>query len=321
MRRRSVSITGATGFVGWHLVEGFRDAGWDVRAIVRPGSAKALPEGVTRVEAALDVEELARALEGSEVLVHAAAVTRGRGDAPFESTNVEGTRRAVAAANRLGLRLVHISSLAAAGTGTVQRPVREEDPPHPLTPYGRSKLAAEAIVRTTATVPWTIVRPSAVYGPRDRGFLPLFRMASRGRFVLPGRPETPFTLIYIDDLTRALIAAADEPRAAGQTLFLGHPVASTAAEILKGLAAAYERPYRPLRLPGPLVVLAAVAGELQWLVGGEPMIDRSRLAELRAAGFVCAVDRARERLGFTASVALDEGLVRTARWYAANGWL
>jgi nucleoside-diphosphate-sugar epimerase len=321
MRSRSVSITGATGFIGWHLAEAFRDAGWVVRAIVRPGNAKPLPGGTDSIEAALGPGQLARAVEGCEVVVHAAGLTRAPRASAFDAVNVSGTRAIVDAANAAGVRLIAISSQAAIGSGSVGCPSREDDAPRPLTSYGRSKLAAETVVRSCARVPWTIVRPSSVYGPRDRQFLPVFRFASRGLFLQATEPATPFTFIYIDDLARGVVLAAADEQAADRTMFLGHPDPLTADGLLKQLATVFGRRYRPRRVPRLALRAAALAGECSWLLGLEPMLDHARLAELDAEGFVCAVDRARELLGFTAVVPLQEGVERTARWYRNQGWV
>lgn len=320
----TISLTGATGFLGWHLAEAFRDAGWQVRAIVRPGSAKPLPEGVHRVEAALapaDAAALAAAIDGSALLVHNAGIIRAARPSAFDAVNVDGTRAVVEAANRAGARLILVSSQAAAGVGSPLRPSREGDPPRPLTAYGHSKLGAEDVVRSTARVPWTVLRPSAIYGPRDRGFLPLFRLASWGLFLQVARPSAAFTLTYVHDVVRAVVLAADDARAAGETLFVGHAPAYPAEALLQSLAAVFGRRYRPLRVPPAALRVAALAGELSWKMGRQPLIDAARLNELRAAGFVCAVDRARLVLGFSAAVTLPDGIERTAQWYRDQGWI
>jgi dihydroflavonol-4-reductase len=368
----SVAITGATGFLGWHLGEAFRDAGWRVRAVVRPGNAKPLPPGVESFEAHLDAEALARAFQGCPVVVHAAALTRARNDDVFNAVNVAGTEAVVSAANRTGARVILISSQAAAGIGTPQRPSREDDPPRPVNAYGRSKLAAEEVLRSRAEAPWTIVRPSAVYGPGDRGFLPLFRMASRGLFLLPADAALPFTIIYVEDVARAVVLAAialasgagragqagtaggagraggaggaGEPGRAGeasgsgeavvgqgfspavsgeegQVLFIGHPQPQTTDDLMRSLADVFERRYRPRQLPAAILTGLSWFGELSWGLGMRPIIDRDRLAEFRAPGFVCAVDRAREALDFAAVVGLSEGIERTARWYREQRWI
>ncbi len=321
MSSRQVSLTGATGFLGWHVAERLRDRGWRVRAVVRPGNVKFLPDDVEPHPSALDAGALASAFAGSEVVIHAAALTRARTERELMAVNVEGTRAVVEAANAAGARVVFISSLAAIGSGTPDRPAREDALPRPINAYGRSKLAAEAVVRATASMPWTILRPSAVYGPRDRQFLPLFRMASRGLFLLAAPASTPFTMVFVDDVVRAIVAAAEAPRAAGQPLFIGHPEPATTQDILSGLARAYGRRYAPRRVPRLALGAAALAGEVAWWLGRQPMLDVSRLGEFRAEGFVCAVDLASGVLGFTAAVPLAEGIERTQGWYRERGWV
>lgn len=320
MKSRSVSITGATGFVGWHLAEAFRLAGWRVRAIVRPGGVKPVPDDVERVESALHPATLSAAIGESDVVVHAAGLTRALDASAFEF-NVSGTRAVVDAVNATGARLVLISSQAAMGAGTISRPTREDDLPRPLTPYGRSKLAGEAVVRTDARTPWTIIRPTTVYGPRDHQFLPIFRLAARGIFLQVVPPATAFTFIYVDDLARGVVLAAEGERAAGQTLFLGHPDPLHADDLLRALAAVFGRRYRPWHVPDLVLRAFAWGGQLAWKFGEEPLLDHARLTELGAEGFVCAVDRAREVLGVTAAVPLPDGLARTAQWYRNQGWV
>ncbi len=319
MSQPSVAITGATGFLGWHLAETFRGSGWQVRAIIRPGNTKSLPADVQTAEAALEPGSLARAAAGCELLVHAAGVSRAPTASVFEAVNVGGTRAAVEAANRVGARFVLISSLAAIGPGTVNRPAREDDAPRPVTPYGLSKRAAEAVVRSIARTPWTIIRPVPVYGPRDRAFLPLFRLAARGWFLQAVPPQTPYTFIYVDDLARGVVEAVSSQHAVGQAMFLGHPDPLSAEDLLKALARTFGKTFRPWRVRG--LYAAALAGELAWRLGRRPALDLGRYAELREEGFVCSVDRARELTGFSATVSLVDGIRRTADWYRSQGWL
>jgi nucleoside-diphosphate-sugar epimerase len=321
MKSRCVSLTGATGFLGRHIAEAFDSRGWTVRAVVRPGSPKALPLGVERREAdLLNVAALGAACDGSAVVVHAAGLVRARHPDDFEAVNVHGVRAVVEAANSAGARLVHLSSLAAVGPGTTDRPAREDDPPKPVNAYGRSKLAGERVVRDLARVPWIVLRPSAVYGPGDRGFLPLVRLASRGLFPLAAPGTMPFTLIYIDDVARAVVNAA-EGAVSGGAFFIGHAEPQTTEALLRAIAGQLGRRYRPLRLPTPVVRAMGSLGDAVWALGGRPPLDSARVSEFTAAGFVCDVSRARERLGFSAAVDLPDGLARTVRWYRERGWI
>jgi nucleoside-diphosphate-sugar epimerase len=321
MKRRSVSVTGATGFLGWHIALELMARGSSVRAIVRPGNQKPLPSGVEIRESALARDAVTAAIDGCDLVIHAAGLTRARSDQAYRSVNVDGTRAVVAAANQVGARIIHISSLAAIGPGTPDRPAHEDDRPQPLTAYGRSKLASEAVVRSEAHVPWTILRPSAVYGPNDRQFLPLVRLATRGIFPLLARSSAAFTLVYAGDLARAVATAADDERSVGQAIFIGHRDPQTAYSVLRQLAQAVDRPYKPRRIPGVLVRALALAGESAWRFGRRPTFDMARFAELRAEGFVCSVERARAVIGFTAEVSLAEGLEQTVKWYRERGWI
>jgi dihydroflavonol-4-reductase len=318
---RVATVTGATGFLGGHLCEALRDSGWTVRAIVRPGNKKPLPSGIEPVEAALDSDALAKAAAGSSLLIHSAAMVRAATEREIQRVNVGGTKAAVDAANAAGARLLFISSQAAMGPDPIAKPSREDDSPHPITPYGRSKRDAESLIRRDARVPWTIVRPCAVYGPRDRGFLPLYRLARKGVFLMVAPPSTPFNFIYIDDVIRGLVLAATDDRAIGGTFFLAHPTPETAENFSRAMADALGSKYRPIPVPSLAVRIAGAIGEVCWRLGVTPDVDASRVAEMRAGGFVCSVDRARDVLGFTAQRPLREGVEQTARWYRDRGWV
>jgi nucleoside-diphosphate-sugar epimerase len=325
MKRRSVSLTGATGFVGSHLADAFTREGWHVRAVVRSavpsGRHELLASAVERVVAPLAPGALSQAFNGSELVVHCAGIVRAPSESAFAAVNVEGTRAAVAAANHAGARFVHISSLAAGGAAPASRPRRESDPDAPVNAYGRSKLASERVVRAEAAVPWTILRPCAVYGPRDRGFLPLFQAARRGMFLSPTSRAIPFTLIDVRDLARAVVAAAAADAAAGQTFYVGHPQPQTTDDILATLAAVFDRPGRRWTIPRPLVYCAARLGDLAWRFDRRFVIDSSRYRELYSEGFVCSSGAIRERLGFVAETSLHEGFSHARSWYEEAGWL
>ena len=321
MRSLSVSLTGATGFVGGHAARAFLRAGWTVSAIVRPGSRRPAPDGVRVIEAPLERDALARALGDTSLVVHCAALVRAPTEDAFRRVNVDGTRAVVDAANTTGTAVTLISSLAAGGPGTIERPRREADPSAPVNAYGRSKLGAEEVVRTLAVTPWRIIRPCAVYGERDRGFLPLFHAARRGWFYSPTPVAAAFSLIEATDLARAIVAVSTSPGAAGRTFFAAHPVPQTTGEVLSTLSRIYKRTCRPRTIPRPLLGAAAALGDLFWRFDRKFVIDGSRYAELTSEGFVCSVDQLRDIVGFSASTSLEEGFTRTAEWYRREGWI
>lgn len=313
MNRRA-AVTGATGFIGWHVCEHLRDGGWDVVAVVRPESErKPLPDQVERTLAPLESRALARACADVSVIVHAAGVTRASSADEYQRVNVAGTRAVADLARDLRVRLIHVSSLTAAGPAPADRPRTEDDPSAPITAYGRSKLDSERLVASTPQLRWTVIRPAAVYGPRDRQFLPLFQAARRGLLPRPANARAfSLTMVHVDDVARA-IGMACRSEVDRETLFVGHPAVVTLDGLLRTVAGSVGRSYRPVPVPLGVVRLSAWLG-----VGG---LSAERLQEMTSPGFVCSVARAERRLGFRAAIELADGLQSTAEWYAANRWL
>nr|NIP80739.1 NAD-dependent epimerase/dehydratase family protein [Gemmatimonadota bacterium]NIQ55904.1 NAD-dependent epimerase/dehydratase family protein [Gemmatimonadota bacterium]NIU79040.1 NAD-dependent epimerase/dehydratase family protein [Gammaproteobacteria bacterium]NIX45654.1 NAD-dependent epimerase/dehydratase family protein [Gemmatimonadota bacterium]NIY09955.1 NAD-dependent epimerase/dehydratase family protein [Gemmatimonadota bacterium] len=207
-----ILITGATGFVGSHLVEALARRGEGARALVRRTSDVSLLAryGIEPVVGDIDdFDSLRTALGDADTVLHLAAATRALDDDTFFRVNARGTRRLVDAmvADGGGRRLVYLSSLAAVGPSG-GRPVRPDDEPRPLTAYGRSKLEGEREVRDRTGLEGVVLRPPAVYGPRDRDLLTFFRLARRGVLPTVGPPGREVQLIHAADLASALLAAA-----------------------------------------------------------------------------------------------------------------
>ena len=169
---RRVVVTGETGFIGRDVSRHLVASGADVRAVVRPELTQMAPAGVATVRTPLEPSALEAAFRGADVVVHLAGVTSAVRPRTYTDVNVEGARAVATAARQAGARLIHISSLAAAGPARAgaPRPARTIHP-DPITPYGRSKLAGEGVVASTSGLRWTILRPAVVYGPGDRALL------------------------------------------------------------------------------------------------------------------------------------------------------
>jgi len=299
---RRVAVTGARGFIGSHLVE-YLGARGDL--VITP-----------IVRATTGVAALTETLQGADTVVNLAGVVSSMHDDDFVRGNVDTTRIVAAATNAAGARLVHVSSLAAAGPAPASAPRREDDPCSPITTYGRTKLEGERVVAATSNLTWTILRPGVVYGPRDRALRPLFRFAARGFLPLTGRPTNAYTFVYIDDMVRAIVAAVDASLDR-ETLFVGHPRPVGVRELLEQIRSATGGRVRIVPLPGALLYAAALGGEIAGALTGRPAaINRRRYAEMMSEGFVCRVDRLRERLGIAAAVDLPEGIATAAEWYS-----
>ncbi len=322
---KSVLVTGATGFVGSHLVEVLAEAGVGVRALVRRTSRTAALEalGVERVEGALeDPASMARAAAGTDVVFHLAALTRARNRDEFFRANAEGARSAARAAAEAGARLVFLSSLAAAGPSPDGRRVVESDPPRPITQYGRSKLAGEEACNSVGgALEVVVLRAPAVYGPRDRDLFRFFSMAARGVIAMPAGPERWLQLIHVRDLARALVCAGQASRP-GRLYHVADTRAYGWTEVAALVAEAVGGRVRVVRVPAALVSAAAGASELgARLLGRATIFNRDKARELLAPSWLCETGAAERDLGFVARTSLARGLKETAEWYRSRGWL
>jgi nucleoside-diphosphate-sugar epimerase len=318
---RTVAVTGATGFIGRHVTAHLVARGFAVRAVIRPESTHKTPDGATVIRAPLEAGALNQAFDGAEAVIHLAGIVSALHPAAYSAVNVEGTRAVAKAAGAASAHLVHISSLAAAGPAPAASPRGEDDVPSPRTPYGCSKLEGEQAVKATPGLRWIILRPSVVYGPGDRAMLPLFKLAERGWLPLIGRADAAYSFVHVHDVVRTIGAAIDAP-VRDEVLFVGHPHPVTAREILEAVRLAVGRPATIVPVPQAIARLAAAGCDLAGRVAGRPLpLNRWRYVELSAEGFVCRVDRLRDRLGIVAELDLRDGLAQTAEWYRQAGWI
>ena len=324
-------VTGSSGFIGSHLVDALLARGDDVRALIRPETLLGPRDPrVEYFEADLlddrSVRE-SRAWEGASQVFHLAGITRGRTLDQFRAGNVFPTANVLAAlAARSGKRprVVLMSSQAAAGPApSPEAPLTEADRPVPVEAYGRSKLQAEqAVVRYRDELSITIVRPSAVYGPRDHDFLAAFKQASRRVALLAAPREHSFSLVHVADLVDALLRAADRPIAAGKTYFVADESPITWAQLYDAVAAAAGSRPLQIEVPRSAVKLAAHAGDLlSAFTGRSTMLNRNKAALAKPRWWLCDASRIREDLEWKSSVPLQSGVRDTYNWYVDAEWL
>jgi nucleoside-diphosphate-sugar epimerase len=324
-----VLLTGGTGFVGGHAAEALAAAGHGVRALTRgrdDGGVLARA-GAEPVRGSLeDAASLRAAAAGVDAVLHGAGLIRARSPSEYHAVNAEGTLRlleACAAAEPPPRRVVLVSSLAAQGPSPSGRPLPEEAPERPVSHYGASKLRGERIARRFAgRLEVVVVRPPAVYGPRDRETLEFFRVAARGiRPRLAGR-DLRLSLVHAEDLARGLVAALEAPGAAGGTFHLCHPEVWTLGGLLDRMAAALGRVGRPLPIPRALLRAAAFVSEHAASVAGRvPLLAEDKAREIVQPAWVADPAAARRVLRWEARIPASEGVPSTARWYRGNGWL
>ena len=323
-RRHVALVTGASGFIGSHLVELLVERDWRVRCLVRKTSRlKWIPtDDVSLISGAIDSpgEDLDRAIKGVSVVYHLAGLTSATEDQQYTTVNVEGTRNVVEAMQRSApdALLVFCSSLSAGGPAD-QRPVNETDPAAPISAYGRSKLAAEEVV-TASGVEYLIGGPPAVYGPRDVDILAAFKMAIRGVALRVAPAGQRLSMVHAEDLARGLVCAAE---AEGRGLYyMTDGMIHTYESITEQIARAVGKRVKTLGVPIAVADVAARADRLRGsLLGTKPLLTPDRVLELSQPDWTCDDTRARLDIDYESRIALPDGLRATAEWYKSVGWL
>lgn len=324
--RAPIALTGGTGFVGSHLVDALCAAGISPRVLVRDLEN---PRWIAGVDAELvkgsmeDPESLERLVGGAGTVIHLAGVLRAAREADFDRGNREGAANLVGAVRRSApnARLVHVSSLAAAGPSSDPKGKAPDDPAAPISAYGRSKLAGEREVEALGDAGrWCILRPPAVYGPRDTDILEFFKMASRGLAAIPAG-ERWLTMAYVGDVVRAILAAASAG-AHGRVYHLGERAPQTLERIFDLLAAGAGSRVRVVRVPPVVIKLAGVAGSSLQRLGWRRMpltVDKS--TELLARHWTAQTAPSLDALGLGEGTPFGQGAESTWRWYRLMGWV
>ena len=324
-----ILVTGATGFVGSHLVDHLLERGRSVRCLVRKSSNLRYVKD-PMIDLAYggldDSTDWDEAFADVDVIYHVAGTTFARRARDYFTVNHQGTEALLAEALKRRdhiKRFVYISSLAAVGPARDGTPVNEDTSPAPITPYGRSKLMAEEAVRVVSDLlPVTIVRPPAVYGPRDYGIFEFFKAVKGGMFPMIGRSEKRVSLVHARDLANGIVLAGESEASVGRTYFISSEDNYSMRAVADLMAALMRRRLRAFTIPRPLAYGAAAAAEAAAaLMGRPPVINRDKVTDLSQTGWTCSIERAQSELGYNPQVQLEEGLRETIAWYKTEGWL
>lgn len=333
MEKSKILITGATGFIGSFIVEEAIRRGMEVWAAVRSTSSRKYLQypGINFIELDLDNKEKLKqqlAPHSFRYIVHAAGVTKCLDSNDFFRTNTEGTRHLVDAVQELKMpieRFVFISSLSILGPLHEVQPyqeISERDRPRPNTAYGRSKLQAEEYLCSLADFPYVILRPTGVYGPREKDYFMMAESIKRHVDFAVGYKRQDITFIYVLDVVQAVFLSLSKD-VCGRTFLLsdGKVYSSrTFSDLLKkelGIK-------HVLRITAPLWFLYAVsvvAEGLAHVTGKISALNRDKYNIMKQRNWRCDITPARRDLGFHPEYDLQRGVEITVKWYKENGWL
>jgi nucleoside-diphosphate-sugar epimerase len=324
-----VLVTGGSGFLGSHVVEQLIADGRSVRALVRRTSdlsfLRTLP-GLELADGSIeDAGSLRQAMQDVTHVVHSAGLVKARSADEFMRVNAGGTASLLKAALDAGSvqRFVFVSSLTVAGPSEQGKPVPLDRKPRPVTNYGRSKLAAEhAVLTEKDQLSVVILRPAAIYGPRDREVLVFFQSVKRRVLPMIAPPTSRVSMIYGADCAMACIAALSAQVPSGSVYYLDDGVIHTFDEMLREVENALgTRTLLSFPLPRRLVLGAALATELYGRATDRAVIfTRDKCNELFNE-WICDGTQAMRELGFRPRYSFSEGVRLTAEWYKRAGWL
>jgi nucleoside-diphosphate-sugar epimerase len=319
-----VLVTGATGFIGSNLVKELVKRGYEVTCLARKTSNIHCLEdlNVSIVYGdCTDKDSLRQLPVNFSYVFHLAGLTKAKKEEDFFAANADGTENLLDCLSQnahVVKRFLYMSSLAAAGPSRDGMPLCETADPRPVSLYGASKLKGElATLAYKDRMPVSIIRPPAVYGPRDRDFFLFFKMVRRGFYPYWGKCY--YSLVYVDDLVRGLIMAAESHEAEGRIYFLSDGSIYSNEDIVSEIMQAMDT--RAMRVKIPAFVMKLIANVSEKLADGSTIINLDKLREIKHSHWTCNSKKAENELGFIPRVKLKEGIKWTADWYRIHKWL
>lgn len=316
-------VTGGTGFIGSHLAEELVRRGYGVTCLVRRTSH--LGE-IERLNVRLivgdcrDKSSLEKAVEGMDYVFHLAALIHAPDWEAYYQANSLGTRNLLAACvekNPSLKKFIFVSSISAAGPSGKGRALKEDDPPRPISNYGRSKLLAEeAVLEYGDRIKGVILRPPNVLGPRQKELFESIKLIKRRIMPLVGTAEPQTSLCYVGDVVDALILTAESDEAGGNIYFLADPEPYAWADITDAIAETLGIRFFILKAPFFLQMLAAAVSEISArLARKRPALTRESVIAARRFYWIYDASKIARELGFVPRTGLKEAIQKTIDWY------
>ncbi len=324
-------ITGASGFVGSHLVETLVRKKVRVKLLVRSSSRLPFKPNAWMELCQGDVTDLGslqKAVKGAKVVYHLAGLLRGADFSAYEKVNAKGTGNVCQAVQgEKGVRrLVYVSSLSAAGPSPLGGEIDETMPSRPVSFYGQTKrMGEELVLGSRKKLDFTILRPSAVYGPRETDIFEYFKMVRQGLVVNGGDGTQKVSFVYVGDLVEAILLTAHSAKARGQIYFVSDGKSLDWNELSALIGRELKKSYKTFNVPLGLVRIVASLGDLFARVTGKsflpPIVSGDKIKEGQAPGWVCSNGKINRELGFRPRTDIRAGIHQTVQFYRSAGWL
>jgi nucleoside-diphosphate-sugar epimerase len=320
-------VTGGTGFIGSHLINHLLDKkGAEVYALVRNLENLKWLKGMDIQFLNGNLFSVPSLPNNIDYVFHIAGITKARKLADYYTVNQHGTAslfQSLQSQNIEPKKVFFLSSTAAAGPSTDGKPVKEDDEPHPVTIYGKSKLLGEReALKFKDNFPLVIIRVGAVYGPRDEDFLPYFKSIKRGILLSQAAQESKYHLCYIKDLINAFDICIQKDLKSGEIINIADPHYVTWDEFGKIIGEVLGKKPWTFRCPFFLLKIAALVLEGASVLTHKPSnFNRDKLTAIMQASWFTDMTKAERLLSFSPHFSLKTGLLETLTWYLDQGWL
>ena len=321
-------VTGATGFLGSHLVEALLKQNFSVKCLVRNPKKLKWIEGLP-VEIIIgdccDKKSLESSVENTDYIFHSAGLVRAIKSAELYLTNVKGTKNLIEAVfekNPELKRFVYISSQAAAGPTEEGKRKSEDQPANPVSHYGFSKLLGELeVLKFKEKLPVTVLRPPSIYGPRDNDIFVFFDYARKGFLPIPS-DEKFINISYVSDIADGIILSALSAAANGQTYFIGDDKVFSLRDLCELLKKTVNPKARIIKPPHFVFWTSAFFSEIIARIKNKPaLVSFDKLKEMKQKNWLFSSAKAKSGFGYSPKISLEEGVKITYNWYKKEGWL
>lgn len=320
-------ITGGTGFIGSHLIDYLlKNKSFEIYALVRnPNNLKWL-KGLNIHFLKGNLFSIPLLPPDIDAVFHIAGLTKTNNPADYYTVNKRGTAslfQALQSQKVSPRKIILLSTLAASGPSFNGVPVKESTPPHPITPYGKSKLLGEKeALKFKDNFPIVILRVGAVYGPRDRDFLSFFKLINRGILPVLRSHQRLVSLCYIKDLVRAFDLSTQNNLKSGEIFHIADPKPYTWDDFGKIAAHFMEKNPKKVKIPLFMAYSAALASELASKIRRSPSIfDLNKYKDMKQQFWIADTEKALRKMSFFPQYSLHEALQETVDWYRQHRWL